>query len=409
MLEANPAYYALYGYTPEEVLGKSFAVIFPEDQRAAAEAQYRDVFQGTVAAPSYTAVVRRRDGSERIVEARTGFLEVGGRRAAMLSIVRDVTETEQARQAAAHAEQARQAFLSSVTHDLRNPLTAITGHVQLLRRAATRRHTPPPVGSLLAGLDQIESSALRVARLVDELAEVASLATGEVPPLQLAPLDMVTLAREAVARQQRLADSHTVALEAETATLPGHWDATRMERVLDNLLANAVKYSPDGGTITVRVARGRWPDRTRRRGQCGHSGDLRQPTAAVGNAGDDTGDGNHGGSVVPEPDGVTISVQDQGIGIADADLPHVFERFRRGRNVGGLLGSGIGLTSVKHIVELHGGAVSLASREGAGTTVSLWLPLRPPAGERASGRRPAHVTRAGGVSEGHSSPKGAGA
>ena len=73
-----------------------------------------------------------------------------------------------------------------------------------------------------------------------------------------------------------------------------------------------------------------------------------------------------------------LTVSDQGIGISDGDLPHVFERFRRGRNVEShMLGTGVGLTSVKLIVEQHGGEVRIDSREGEGTTVTAWLPLAP--------------------------------
>jgi PAS domain S-box-containing protein len=91
VLLANPAYYALYGYGPDEVLGRSFAVIFPEAARAAAEAQYRAVFAGPGAPPGFEATVRRADGAERVVDARYTFLQAGGRRTAMLSIIRDIT------------------------------------------------------------------------------------------------------------------------------------------------------------------------------------------------------------------------------------------------------------------------------------------------------------------------------
>jgi PAS domain S-box-containing protein len=92
VLRANPAYYALYGLAPEAVIGRSFAVIFSEEARAAAEAQYRAVFAAAAVLPAYEVAVRRGDGTERVVEARHTFLEEGGRRVAMLSVVRDITE-----------------------------------------------------------------------------------------------------------------------------------------------------------------------------------------------------------------------------------------------------------------------------------------------------------------------------
>jgi PAS domain S-box-containing protein len=95
VLLANPAYYALYGYTPDEVLGHSFAVIFPEAERAGAQAAYRDIFLAPAESASFDSVVRRTDGDVRIVEARYTFLMDGSERRALLSIVRDITERKQ--------------------------------------------------------------------------------------------------------------------------------------------------------------------------------------------------------------------------------------------------------------------------------------------------------------------------
>jgi signal transduction histidine kinase len=119
----------------------------------------------------------------------------------------------------------------------------------------------------------------------------------------------------------------------------GWWDERRLERVLANLLTNAIKYSPDGGEILVRV-------------------DLEQ------------------GPTGPRS---LLAVTDCGVGIPAADLPHVFERYRRGGNVGGIAGSGIGLFGSRRIVEQHGGTIEAASREGNGSTFTLRLPLGPEA------------------------------
>jgi signal transduction histidine kinase len=110
----------------------------------------------------------------------------------------------------------------------------------------------------------------------------------------------------------------------------------RLDRVLDNLLSNAIKFSPNGGGITVAVA---------------HEDVVGGPWAVV-------------------------AVRDQGLGIPAADLPRVFERFRRARNVEGRIGgTGIGLASVRQIVEQHGGAITVESVEGAGSTFTVRLPL----------------------------------
>lgn len=366
VLAANPAYYLLYGYNSDEVLGKSFAVIFPEPERAHAEAQYRDVFNGPANQPPFESVVRRRDGTQRIVESRIAFVEESGRRVAMVSVVRDVTAEVTARRAAEEAEHARQELLSSLSHDIKSPLAVVKGQAQLLRRQVTRSGPPASPDRLAAGLSQIEASALQVSGLVDELVEVSGLPEGGAPPLNLALTDLVALAREAVERHQRLADEHCVMLQAAVDSAAGYWDAARVQRVLDNLIGNAIKYSPEGGTVVVSVAtarRPRWAVELEP-GESDTRGSERAPESGMAES---------------SAQGVLLTVQDRGIGISSADLPHVFERFRRGTNVEGTVaGSGIGLSSVREVVRQHGGAVEIASQEGEGTTVSVWLPLDPP-------------------------------
>jgi signal transduction histidine kinase len=141
-------------------------------------------------------------------------------------------------------------------------------------------------------------------------------------PIQVTSIDLVAVVREAVDRHQHLADGHEIVLDLGPESLPGLWDGARLVRVFDNLLGNAIKYSPEGGSITVTVT-------------CG--------VAPAGN----------------EPrDGVVVSVEDSGIGIDEHDLPHIFDRFHRGGNVPEtVVGSGIGLASVEQIVHQHGGTV----------------------------------------------------
>jgi signal transduction histidine kinase len=116
----------------------------------------------------------------------------------------------------------------------------------------------------------------------------------------------------------------------------GYWDVARLERVISNLLSNATKYGPDEGRISIKVVR------------------EEDATGAW----------------------ATLMVQDEGLGIPASDLPRVFDPFYRGGNVSGrILGTGMGLTSVRHIVEQHGGTVTVASYEGTGTIITVKLPL----------------------------------
>jgi signal transduction histidine kinase len=158
--------------------------------------------------------------------------------------------------------------------------------------------------------------------------------------LQRRETDLVRLDQRVVADMKKTATRrHRLRVESSVGQLLGEWDPVRLQRVLSNLLSNATKYSPAGGEILVSV---------------------------------DVGT-NDGASMA------TVQVMDQGLGIPEADLPHIFERFYRGRNVMALTaGAGIGLSGVKQIVEQHGGRVEVESVEGQGTTVTVVLPVRPP-------------------------------
>lgn len=352
VLAANPAYHRLYGYGPAEVLGKSFALIFPDEQRATAEAEYRTIFRSAEPPPLVQLTVRTRDGLERVVEVRVSFVDERGRRKAMLSIIRDVTDEVTARRHAAHAQAELQAFLFSLSHDIKSPLAVIKGHAQVLRRQLVRRAEPPSLERLVDGLGQIEASALRVAGLVDDLVEVATVQDGDSMPLHCSDLDLVSLVHETIERHQRLDDQHQFQLDADPQRMVGFWDGPRLGRVLDNLVGNAIKYSPDGGLITVQVRPGR---------RLSHAAEP---------------DGMASANECLSCPGVLLSVEDHGIGIPADDLPHVFDRFRRGGNVpDAVVGTGIGLTSVAQIVHQHGGTIDIASALGSGTRVTVWLPI----------------------------------
>ena len=140
---------------------------------------------------------------------------------------------------------------------------------------------------------------------------------------------------------QLVSDLHQFLFEAETPTVVVTVDETRAHRVLANLLTNAIKYSPDGGPVRVTIKESDGPD----------------GKAAV------------------------LVVRDEGLGIPQDDLPHVFDRFHRGANVvGRFAGIGIGLASARELVELYGGTISVESEEGTGSTLVVRLPLAPPTG-----------------------------
>jgi PAS domain S-box-containing protein len=253
------------------------------------------------------------------------------------------------------AVRTRDEFLSTVSHDLKSPLGSIKALAQLnLRRV--ERAAIPEGERLVEGLRRIEGAATRMTAMINQILDVAHLQAGRPLELNLAPVDLVALARQIVADHQATADRHQLRVIADPPELLGRWDAVRLERVLVNLLANAVKYSPDGGEIEVTIS----AELGGRRAEF--------PGPAPGQP--------RGAAPTESPNWAVLTVRDSGLGIPAADLPYIFERFYRAGNVAGRIpGSGIGLAAARQIVEQHGGTIAVESREGGGTTFTVRLPL----------------------------------
>jgi signal transduction histidine kinase/CheY-like chemotaxis protein len=228
------------------------------------------------------------------------------------------------------AVEARDRTLAVATHDLRNPLSAIGMLAQSLELEAAEAFVP---GDLVRDVSRrIGARVAKMNRLITELLDVAALEGGADLALDRKTTDLVEIARRVVGDHARSAGPR-LHLAVPDEIVAGQWDENRLERVVENLVSNAIKYSPRGGTINVVVSH----------------------DPAVGRA--------------------EISVADRGVGIPAADLPHIFDRFHRAHNViGSFQGTGIGLSSARHIVERHGGTIAVVSHEGYGTTVSVRLP-----------------------------------
>jgi signal transduction histidine kinase len=182
-------------------------------------------------------------------------------------------------------------------------------------------------------LESIDVTSTRMGRIIDGFLDMAHLQLGRPLELERRPTDVTPLVRQVADECQQSTSRHRIMLEAENEVV-ANCDSIRLQRALSNLLENAVKYSPQGGTIRVVLHR----------------------------------DTHHAVAV--------LRVKDDGLGIPEADLPRIFDRFRRGSNVmGGIAGTGIGLASVRQIVEEHGGTISVESQVGLGTEVKVRLPL----------------------------------
>jgi signal transduction histidine kinase len=226
-------------------------------------------------------------------------------------------------------------FLAAISHDLKTPATIIKGRANLLQRTLKRADLD---GSqqMADGLQAIDESTAQLVRLVDELLDLTRLRMGHPVQLDLGPTDLVRITRRLAAEYQNISPRHTIRVDTDLSRLLGNWDEARIERVVANLISNAVKYSPRGGEITI------------------------MPTLEVNG----------------DEEWAALLVRDNGIGIPPPELERVFEPYYRGTNVAtSISGSGVGLAGTRHIVEQHGGEIRVDSVVGKSTTFIVRLPL----------------------------------
>jgi two-component system phosphate regulon sensor histidine kinase PhoR len=241
-----------------------------------------------------------------------------GARLGRLFVLRDVTqETE--------AERMRSALISTVSHELRSPLTAIQGYTDTLLESG-----PWDAETERELLAIISLSAAKLAQLVDDLLDAAKLQAG-VLRLAPEPVRLERIVQQVVAQQRALAPDHRFQVALAPGLPLAEADPLRIEQVLTNLVDNAIKYSPEGGLVRVEVTADR---------------QLR------------------------------VRVSDQGIGIAPEHLDRLFERFYRVENnlARGTKGAGLGLFICKNLVEAHGGRLWVESEPGRGSTFSFTIP-----------------------------------
>ena len=261
--------------------------------------------------------LRRRDGELVPVEAWATTIRLPAG-VVYVSAVRDISERRA-------LEQLQREFIAMVTHELRTPVTAIKGFAQLMQRRGARAEM----------VDVIAAEADRLQRLVGDLLDVSRLDARQLE-LRRSSVDLAATARAVADQATVLSEEHAVVVDAPEGPLEGWWDRERLGQVLHNLVANAIKYSPSGGEVRVRVE------------------DLGQQAR--------------------------VSVADQGIGIAADALPRLFDRFYRteAAAASGTTGLGVGLYIAKSLVEAHGGQIWADSGgEGHGTTFTFTLPYEP--------------------------------
>jgi PAS domain S-box-containing protein len=337
VLGFNRAAEELLGFTEAETLGQPFGALFGPDGEALVRAALE---HGRVVRREET-VLRTRDGSPAPVSFTTALLRedrrsVYGAIATFVDLAPIKRAEEEARRLDRLAALGR--FTSSVAHEIRNPLAGIGAGVQYLVRSLTLD------GPQRENLDFIQNEIRRLDRILQDLFDITHPRGLR---LEAAPLE--TAVRRAVQCVQELAAGRGVALKQEVAprTPAIPHDADQMEQVFINLVKNAIENSSAGGTVQVTVERA---------GPQGASG-RHERLRAVG-------------------PGVRVRVEDQGTGIAPENLKRVFEPFFTTKPKG----SGLGLYISHDIVKRHGGAVTIQSEEGRGTSITVELPLEPSGG-----------------------------
>jgi signal transduction histidine kinase len=338
--------YLLKPFVPEILVSK-VAVLVDLHKKTRKVQRQAEQLESTIAAlerevagrkRSEQALRRAHDELEARVRERTAGLAAANQALHAEIAERQHVEEERAKllvreqQARADAEAAvhvRDQFLSIAAHELRTPLTSLLGNAQLLQRRAVRDSTLNERNQ--QALRVIEQQAIRLKRLIDALLDISRIQNGQLL-LSHKPLDLEALAQRMVHEVQPILHQHTIAFAGVGASLIVEGDELRLEQVLQNIIQNAIKYSPAGGAITVCV-----------RAKNGHA---------------------------------YVSISDQGIGIPPESLHQLFQRFYRAENVEArhISGMGVGLYLVKEIVHLHGGTIEVSSTEGVGSTFTIRLP-----------------------------------
>jgi len=271
---------------------------------------------------------------ERIIEANLVPIGAGDVHDGIVIVLHDITDIRR-------LERVRSQFVANVSHELRTPVAAIRGYAETLMAGAL--HDPETAESFLK---IIADESRRLGRLIEDILDLSNIESKQVS-IRFAPVDLGPFIAKTMGTVQPAADEKRIRLAWEVEEgLHIEADEDKLGQILLNLLSNAIAYTPEGGSVTVKA--------------CAVS------PADAGQA--------------PDEERVRIEVIDTGIGIPRKDLPRIFERFyrvdkARSRSSGG---TGLGLSIVKHLVELHHGSITVESEPGAGSVFTVELPVLQP-------------------------------
>jgi PAS domain S-box-containing protein len=334
----NPAAERIFGYSSAELIGQNVNMLMPSPYREEHDqylANYCNTGRRKVIGIGREVVGRRKDGGTFPLDLAVSEVQLEGRRI-FTGIMRDITKRkqgealQQAKDAAEAASKAKDKLIAVLSHELRTPLTPGLLTLQMME------NDPTLSANQRESLQMVRRNVELEARLIDDLLDLTRIAKGKME-LHMVPVDLHDIQRrvgqicecEIEAKQLVL----NVGLKAQQHHVRG--DATRLQQILWNLLKNAVKFTPVGGTITVRTEN-------------------------------------------PAKDRVALTVRDTGIGIKSDLLPRIFTAFEQGESARHFGGLGLGLAISKQLTELHGGILTVQSEgKDKGATFTLELETCP--------------------------------
>jgi PAS domain S-box-containing protein len=317
----NPAAVEQTGYSREEFANEPFHDLLHASEKdgghASATCAIRNARERLQPLRNHQDVFVRKDGSTFPVSCALAPLQRDGQSIGAVLEFRDITDEQLARKALEDANRRKDQFLATLSHELRTPMTAVLGWARMLKLGLSEDETREAI-------EAIEKSAEIQAQLIDDVLDVSRIVAGKMT-FQPTPVDLSPVLHAAMTTVHPAAAAKGIEILASVPPLLPHilGDEGRLQQVIWNLLSNGVKFTPRGGTITIRVA-------------------------VVGS-------------------NLRLTVQDTGKGIERAYLPHVFEPFSQedGTMTRSHEGIGLGLSIVRSLVELHGGRIRVAS-EGVG-------------------------------------------
>jgi PAS domain S-box-containing protein len=353
----NPAAQILLGYHANEVVHKATPLLFHDEREILDRAlRYTETY-GRGIAPDYevfTVVARlglvdesewtavRKDGSRfPVFLSITALYDRNENITGYLHIASDITERKRAEEELLNAlkkekelSEIKSGVVTMVSHEFRTPLATILSSMEMLQRYGTN-WTEEKAAKAEKHYRRVKDSILRLTTLLDDVLLIGKVEAGKMSFVP-ATLSLTSLCNSITEELNSVGSSRGTLIHC---TIDGGLseyvgDAKLLRHIITNILSNAVKYSPDGSVVEFFV--------------------------------------------YAEGPRIFMVVRDRGIGIAEDDLPHVFEPFRRAKNVGEIQGTGFGLSIVKQCVELHGGTITVKSTIGEGTTVTVSLPSTHP-------------------------------